>query len=66
MLIYDKYFWRIAYDTAYSKSRMIELYVNLHALQSDWNDELFAGSQPGDSSRAQHQYFSSHMLWTWY
>lgn len=30
---------------------MIELYVKLNHVQSDWNDELFADSQP-DSSNA--------------
>jgi hypothetical protein len=29
---------------------MVELYVKLHTLQSDWNDDLFADSQPGSSS----------------
>jgi hypothetical protein len=33
---------------------MVELYVKLYHLQSDWNDDLFAGSQP-DSSSTQPQ-----------
>jgi hypothetical protein len=50
MPVYDKSYWRITYYTVCAKMRMIELYVKLHPLQSDKNDDLFACSQSDSSS----------------
>jgi hypothetical protein len=50
MPVYDEIFWRIAYDISYAKMGMVELYVKLHPLQSDYNDCLFTGSQPVSSN----------------
>jgi hypothetical protein len=62
MLVYDESSWRIAYDTTCAKMRMIKLYVKLHHLQSDWNDDLFAGSQPGSSSIPPQQSYNMNTL----
>jgi hypothetical protein len=41
---------------------MVELYVKLHPLQSDWNDDLFAGSQSGSSSTPPQQSYIVNTL----
>jgi hypothetical protein len=41
---------------------MVELYVKLHTLQSDWNDDLFMGSQPGSSSTLPQQFYIVNTL----
>jgi hypothetical protein len=62
MPVYDESSWRIAYDTAYEKMGMIELYVKLHHLQSDWNDDLFVGSQPDSNSTSPQQSYNVNTL----
>jgi hypothetical protein len=41
---------------------MVELYVNLYHLQSDWNNDLFTGSQPGSSSTPPQQSYIINIL----
>jgi hypothetical protein len=41
---------------------MIKLYVKLHPYQSEWNDDLFAGSQPDSSSTSHKQSYIVNTL----
>jgi hypothetical protein len=41
---------------------MIELYVKLHPLQNDWNDDLFAASQSSSSSTPPQQSYIVNTL----
>jgi len=52
MSVYDENSWRIAYETAYSKMGMMELYVQLNPVEIEWRAEMFTGNQPGSSSGA--------------
>jgi hypothetical protein len=60
--VYDESSWRIVYDTACAKMGMVELYVKLYPLQSDWNDDLFTGSQPDSSSTPPQQSYIINTL----
>jgi hypothetical protein len=60
--VYDESSWRIVYDTACAKMGMVELYVKLYPLQSDWNDDLSTGSQPDSSSTPPQQSYIINTL----
>jgi hypothetical protein len=62
MSVYDESSWKIAYDTVCAKIRIVELYMKLHHLQSDWNDDLFVGSQPSGSSTSSQQSYIVNTL----
>jgi len=44
MYVYDESSWRIAYEAAYSKMGMVELYVKLNPIETGWNDHMYVSS----------------------